>query len=155
MVVNKEDQYTIERFNNAVGTKGTFLSNLWQLVSPIVVDDMQFWNSEGYYMAQRVPDLFTKKLIAKDSKISGSESRKARKRYPMDQDEIRRIGYMRNAIKRKFDSNPDLKLKLLDINEEIIEKNYWHDTFFGVDDKTLKGANILGKLLMEYRDQNQ
>jgi len=36
---------------------------------------------------------------------------------------------------------------------EIIEKNYWGDTLFGVDVRTLKGANMLGKLLMILRQK--
>ena len=36
---------------------------------------------------------------------------------------------------------------------EIIEKNYWKDTFFGVDDKTFTGANVLGKILMMVREE--
>lgn len=38
-------------------------------------------------------------------------------------------------------------------DSEIIEKNWWGDTFFGVDDKTLLGANVLGQILMVVRDE--
>ena len=37
------------------------------------------------------------------------------------------------------------------ISAEIIEGNYWHDTFWGVDEETGVGENNLGKILMEVR----
>ena len=103
-------------------------------------------------MSLRTNDLEIKKLIAKMSIKGGQESRKARNLFILEMDENKRLEFMRISIKQKFDNNLDIKELLLNTNEEIIEKNYWNDLFFGVDDKTLKGANILGKLLMEYRD---
>lgn len=155
MKIDRTEQYTQERYDKAIGTKGTFMSNLWQLETPIVDEEgNEYWNSEGWYMAQRTPSSITRKHIAKASKISGGESRKARKKYPLEQNEDKRTQYMIDAVKKKFDNNPKLKSLLLatGIETEIIEKNYWHDTLFGVDDKTLQGANILGKVLMGYRD---
>lgn len=38
---------------------------------------------------------------------------------------------------------------------KIIEYTYRNDTFFWINQDTLKGSNILGKLLMEYRDNNK
>jgi predicted NAD-dependent protein-ADP-ribosyltransferase YbiA (DUF1768 family) len=38
---------------------------------------------------------------------------KARKLYNLEQDEERRIEFMRNAIREKFDNNSELKSELL------------------------------------------
>jgi predicted NAD-dependent protein-ADP-ribosyltransferase YbiA (DUF1768 family) len=60
---------------------------------------------------------------------------------------------MRNAIREKFDNNPKLKEELLNTwNKLIIEYTYWRDIRFWIDQETLRWMNILGKLLMEYRD---
>gem|GEM_PF-2679313 len=51
--------------------------------------------------------------------------------YELDQDLIRRIDYMRKAIQKKFDNNPDLKKNLIDTGDsEIIEYTYWKDILF-------------------------
>lgn len=153
MLINKQERYTRERYNNAIGTAKTFMSNFWQLNTPITDDEgNEYWNSEGYYMSLRTKDLDIKAEIARLSKDSGNKARKARRMYLLDQDEWRRSEYMRIVIKAKFDTNTDLGKRLLDTPGEIIEKNYWKDDLFGVREDTLQGANILGKCLMEYRD---
>ena len=51
------------------------------------------------------------------------------------------------------DNNPELREELLKTwNKTIIEYTYRKDTRFWIDQSTLKGMNILGKLLMEYRN---
>ena len=154
MIVNKDEQYTRERFDAAVGTKNTFMSNFHQLQIPITDEyGNKYWNSEGYYMALRTHDEQIKKEIAATSKLGGSASRKARNKYKLETDEKLRTMYMQTVIQKKFDANPELKQMLIEVKQEIVEKNYWHDTLFGVDDQTLKGANVLGKCLMNYRDR--
>ncbi len=154
MIINRNEKYDQIRFDKAVGMKKDgYLSNFYQLINPIIDEfGNQYWNSEGYYMALRTNDLEIKSKIALMSKNGGMSSRNARNLYKLEQDESNRVEYMRKAVYAKFDNNTDIKEKLLKISGEIMEKNYWNDTLFGVNDKTLKGANILGKLLMEYRD---
>ena len=153
MKIFERKKYKKERFESATPTQGTFLCNFYQLDNPIIDEyGNKFWNSEGYYMSQRTPILENKAKIAIISKNGGAASRKARIMFTLELDEVNRIEYMRRAIKVKFDNNPLLKEQLLSIKGEIIERNYWHDDLFGVPNDTLKGANMLGKLLMEYRD---
>lgn len=53
---------------------------------------------------------------------------------------------------QKFTKYPDLKLQLLATNPyELIERNWWKDTFWGICDG--KGLNHLGKILMNVRNQ--
>jgi predicted NAD-dependent protein-ADP-ribosyltransferase YbiA (DUF1768 family) len=50
---------------------------------------------------------------------------KARKLYDLEQDEEKRIEFMRNAIREKFDNNPELKAELLATGDrKIIEYTY-------------------------------
>ncbi len=128
-------------------------SNFTQLSNPIYD---QYWNefrdSEWYYMAARTIDTQQKKMISFLS-IWHWLARKSRKLFDLDNDFDHRISYMRDAIRKKFDSNPDLKQKLIETwNLQIIEYTYRWDRFFGIDQLDLTWSNVLWKLLMEYRD---
>ena len=62
---------------------------------------------------------------------------------------------MTELLREKF-SIPDLKERLLETgNEYLQEGNYYNDTFWGVDLRTGKGKNNLGKILMKVRDEMQ
>lgn len=128
-------------------------SNFEQLKNPIIDEFWnKYWDSEWYYMSQRTNNLETKKMISFLSSWYGL-SRKSRKLYDLDMDKNNRIIYMRKAIQHKFNSNVELRQKLLDTwDKEIIEYTFWWDDFFGIDQNTLTWSNILWKLLMEYRD---
>ena len=59
---------------------------------------------------------------------------------------------MKNICLAKFLQNPDLKEKLLSTGDaELVEGNTWNDTFWGVNSRTGKGDNNLGKILMNVR----
>ena len=52
----------------------------------------------------------------------------------------------------KFTQNEELKEKLLATeNEELVEGNTWHDTYWGVCNR--RGKNKLGKILMRIREE--
>ncbi len=131
-------------------------SNFTPLENPIEDEfGNEFWDSEWYYMAQRTDNLETKKMIAFLS-IWHWLAKKSAKLYPLEKDEIKKIEFMRKAIKNKFDWNCKLKEKLMNTKDKtIIEYTYRKDTFFGIDQNTLKWKNILWKLLVEYRNSNK
>lgn len=61
------------------------------------------------------------------------------------------IGIMRELLKQKF-ADPVLRKALLETgDEELVEGNWWDDTFWGVCNGV--GENHLGKLLMELRKE--
>lgn len=152
--INKEELYTQKRFDAALGTAKTFMSNFHQLQVPLIDMGFEYWNSEGLYMSLRTEDINEKMMIAKESIKGGSASKKFRKIFALEQNEQKRARYMLHVVREKFTRNPDLAQLLMETGStEIIEKNYWGDTLFGVSDKTLKGANILGKCLMIVREE--
>jgi len=64
-----------------------------------------------------------------------------------------RVEAMRKALEYKFE-DADLRARLLATgNKELIEANTWKDTYWGVDQWTGKGHNMLGILLMKLRDE--
>lgn len=155
LLIDKNDLYSEERLKNSLGTKDTFLSNFEQLENPIVDEfGNEYWNSEGYYMAQRTSISEIKVRIADMSVSGGQASRNARKIFALDMNESNRVKYMFKAVREKFKTNSHLILKLKSTGRhEIIEKNFWGDDLFGVVEETKRGANILGKILMIVRDE--
>ncbi len=131
-------------------------SNYEPLKTPITdAFGNEFWDNEGYYMAARTQNPEIKKAIAFRS-AGFWLSRKARKMYDLELDELARIDYMREGIRKKFDANPHLKERLdATWDREIIEYTFWKDIFFGIDQENLTGKSILGMLLMEYRDAHK
>jgi len=62
-----------------------------------------------------------------------------------------RVLVMRRLLQEKF-KNPLLRsLLLVTENIPLVEGNTWHDTTWGVCNGV--GSNLLGKLLMEIRDE--
>jgi ribA/ribD-fused uncharacterized protein len=75
------------------------------------------------------------------------------RRAPMrpDWEQTRRVKVMAALLVRKF-ADPVLRAKLLATGTaKLIEGNWWHDTFWGVDLRTGEGQNMLGRLLMTLR----
>ena len=62
-----------------------------------------------------------------------------------------RIPIMIQVVRAKFSVPHMRRLLLSTADYELVEGNYWHDTFWGVDAKTGKGANVLGRILMQVR----
>lgn len=63
-----------------------------------------------------------------------------------------KISIMRELLIQKFSQEPFKTLLENTKNQELIEGNYWGDTYWGVFNE--KGENNLGKLLMEIRATN-
>jgi hypothetical protein len=87
--------------------------------------------------------------------MSPAESKKAGRKLTLRHDwESVKIPVMKEILRIKFNSHPDLKKKLLDTENKYLEEtNWWHDTFWGVCGG--KGENHLGKTLMEIRKEFQ
>jgi ribA/ribD-fused uncharacterized protein len=66
------------------------------------------------------------------------------------------LDVMKKGIYHKFNQNKDLKQKLINTGDiQLIEGNYWNDTFWGFCLKTETGENNLGKILMLARSYFQ
>jgi len=73
-----------------------------------------------------------------------------------DWDEIK-LEVMEHVIRKKFRTHPDLAKKLVELDEEIVEHNRWHDNFWGActcNRCTYKAShNHLGRILMKIRKE--
>jgi len=65
--------------------------------------------------------------------------------------EERKVTVMKACLEQKYNQEPFKSLLIKTAPKIIQEGNYWHDTFWGVDLKTGKGRNVLGKLIMQIR----
>jgi hypothetical protein len=66
-----------------------------------------------------------------------------------------KLQVMEDVLRIKFSQEP-FKSKLISTGDEVIQEgNYWGDSFWGVDLKTGKGVNHLGKLLMQIRNESR
>lgn len=65
----------------------------------------------------------------------------------------RRLKVMEDLLRQKF-ADPWLASQLLSTwPNELVEGNTWGDVFWGVDQRSGRGENHLGKLLMKIRDE--
>ena len=130
----------------------SFLSNFSR--HSFVDDEGQVWRtSEHYYQAKKVSmagDVIKGEIIitAKTPAIAKAIGAGI---SPENWHEIS-LSVMKEALKYKFDQNSDIRMKLLETGDsELIEGNTWGDVFWGQVDG--KGKNMLGKLLMELRNE--
>ena len=133
--------------------KYEFLSNFFPCTVSVIIEDevVIFRNAEAAFQAQK-----NSKLAKKFMLLTGYEAKKLGKQLPLDMpleewNTKQRYFAMAKALYSKF-SDPQLFTKLKNITEEIVEDNYWNDTFWGRCKG--KGKNILGRMLMCIRDSN-
>lgn len=127
-----------------------FLSNFYEC--PIYYNKLVFCNAEAAFQAQKVID---EKEQYKFINLNASQARKLGKTIVLRKDwEEVKDNIMYEIVKRKFTVNKELQQKLIDTkDEELVEGNWWHDTYWGIDSKTGIGKNKLGKILMKVREE--
>ena len=131
---------------NSFEKEYSFLSNFYD--SPIVEDGITYPTNEHYFQAMKTLDLKKRKEIAACD-TPGKAKQMGRKVFLRPDWEDVKIDVMETGLRKKF-SNPDLAKKLVATgNEELVEGNWWNDTFWGVCEGV--GENHLGKLLMKIR----
>lgn len=127
-----------------------FLSNMYPV--GIIINGEFYPSAEHAFQAMKSLDKAER--VAISVRQSPEDAKRAGKLVQLrpDWEEVK-VGIMKDILKVKF-SDSDLAAKLKDTgHEELIEVNTWHDTFWGVCND--EGSNMLGKLLMEIREEMQ
>lgn len=126
-----------------------WLSNFWPAI--IHLDGVQYQSIEHAYQAAKFESAAVREYI---KGLSAGEAKKKGKGVQHTNDKVQ---LMELLVKEKFSvANLILKEKLLATRNEVLQEgNYWGDTFWGVDLKTGKGQNILGKIIMAVRNDLQ
>ena len=123
----------------------SFLSNMYVLPSGKSV--------EHYFQASKSATLEDWNYVIGattpyDARLRG-RSITARKDWLKVRDE-----FMLDEVRSKFYIFSELKQKLLDTKDELlVEGNTWGDTYWGVCNRKGYGMNVLGKMLMQVREE--
>ncbi len=142
----EQDKPHIDRFREEY----EFLSNFYP--AKLEYEGITYYNSEAAYQAQKCRNIEDRILFAE---MYSNEAKKFGRTIEIreDWDEVK-VEIMRAIVNKKFSQNSILAKRLVETGEKLlIEGNYWHDVFWGVDLKTGEGENYLGKILMELREQ--
>lgn len=133
-----------------------FLSNFYP--QPIVFEGREWLTSEHAYQASKtLVDEEWQQI--RDAPSAGKAKRLGKRKEDggivtlrPDWKEVR-VGIMHAIQEAKF-SIPELEQKLLSTGKlRLVEGNVWNDGFWGVDNRTGLGQNVLGKLLMQIREE--
>jgi ribA/ribD-fused uncharacterized protein len=127
--------------------KYAFLSNFF--ISPISYNNQTYTCLESAFQAQKVLDLGER---SKFENINPSQAKSLGRKVKLREDwEQVKDTIMYDLCRIKF-SDPILSKLLLDTkDEELVEGNWWKDTYWGVYKGF--GLNTLGKILMRIRDE--
>lgn len=147
----------IDRFEDGYD----FLSNFF--LHPVTMDGVIYNSTEVAYQAAKTLDLNERDLVRQkpvhdDGKIvayierTPGQAKKEGRRVTLRPDWERvKIQVMEDLVRQKF-QHPALKEQLLATGTaELVEGNWWNDTFWGVCNG--KGENHLGRILMKIREE--
>lgn len=108
---------------------------------------------EHAYQAQKVTDPTLQKNIRDCA--TPAVAKKLARQLPLRPDwELVKIRIMRELLREKFSQEPERSILLSTGQAELVEGNWWNDTFWGQCPVGV-GQNWLGKLLMELRTKLQ
>ena len=126
----------------------SFLSNY--SCSPFYIDTILFPTMEHYFQASKANNQKDYLFIA-NAPTPGDAKRLGRRiQLRPDWEEVK-DNVMLIGLRKKF-ADPELRdLLLATGDEELVEGNYWGDTYWGVCNGI--GQNKLGKLLMQVREE--
>ncbi len=114
----------------------------------------KIWPStEHYYQAQKLAGTPYEEICRRmeSPRLTFEFTRRPDVQVRKDWEDVK-VDVMREAVFAKFSQNPELKEKLLNTGDLEIVENSPVDSFWGIgEDGT--GKNMLGKVLMEVRDQ--
>jgi len=126
--------------------KYSFLSNFYK--APVVFDDVLYPSVENAYQAAKTLDINVREYFVNCTAVDAKRS-KVILRPDWD---LVKVSIMYGLVYQKFFRHIDLRNQLLSTgNIELIEGNYWGDTFWGICRG--KGDNYLGRILMQVRSE--
>ena len=127
-----------------------FLSNFYEV--SVEYNGLTYGSTEAAFQAQ--------KCITDEERIAFTEYRSAQSKKAGRDVKLRadwedvKVGIMEEIVRAKFTQHDELAQLLIATGDKIIiEGNNWGDVFWGVDTRTGKGENHLGKILMKIREE--
>ena len=124
-----------------------FLSNFFPC--PIIYNGYIYSSTEAAYQSAKCPG--NEKIFCH---LRANEAKKfARKLKSRDDWHGIKLNVMRDLLKNKFSKKILAELLKNTYPKELIEGNYWNDTFWGICNGEGENNLNLGKLLMEIREE--
>jgi ribA/ribD-fused uncharacterized protein len=127
---------------------------------PVLVNNVRFWTSEALYQCCRFPDApeVQKLIVSQRSPMTAKmKSKRYRKDWTRPDWDNVKVRVMRWCLRVKLAQNlNNFGRLLLSTGDRPIVEESAKDQFWGAKSEPgglLKGANVLGRLLMELRDQ--
>ena len=140
----------VKYIKNFADSKTRFLSNFY--FSSVIYGGAIYPSVEHAFQAAKTLSKRDRERIrrAPSPGVAKKMGGKVRKRKGWDN---MKLEVMEELVEQKFSREP-FKSRLLATGNAILQEgNWWGDTFWGVDQKTGKGENNLGKILMRVRDK--
>lgn len=127
-----------------------FLSNFYP--AKIEIDGVCYQNAEAAFQAQKCINPADR---VEFSDLSAVKAKRKGRQVKLRPDwECVRLSVMARVVGAKFMQNPNLAVRLEATGMmPLVEGNSFGDTFWGVDARTGKGENHLGKILMKVREE--
>lgn len=124
-----------------------FLCNFYPC--KVIYNGIEYPSSEHAFQAAKAV-LKTDKVVISKLSTPLEAKRYGRKIKIIENWDNIRVQIMESVVRQKFIQHPELATKLKATgNRELIEGNWWNDTFWGVCNGV--GENNLGKILMKVR----
>jgi ribA/ribD-fused uncharacterized protein len=129
--------------------KYRFLSNFYS--AEIEFEGLVFPSVENAYQAAKTTDLDKREDFLY---ISAVEAKKLGMRLKLREDwDLIKKDIMYRLLVEKFKNPESRKMLLATGDKKLIEKNWWHDLYWGCDEISGEGQNWLGFLLMKIRSE--
>lgn len=125
-----------------------FLSNFYP--AWVHYKGIDYPSVEHAYQAQKTDIPSEQVAISKLSTPAQAKRMGRQVKWRRDWDKVK-VGVMRDLLQIKFAQQELLQKLLATGDEQLVEGNWWGDRFWGVCHG--EGQNMLGKLLMEVREQ--
>lgn len=128
-------------------------SNFHKLSTPLVYGGVSYPTTEHFYQAMKTDDPERRKLIASQSSPAQAKrlGQGAWTNPKFDRQKV-----MQYALERKFAPGTPEARALMDYEGELVELNYWHDTYWGkcvCPKHQGEGENHLGRLIDAIREE--
>lgn len=120
---------------------------------PIHLDGKRWPTTEHYFQAQKFEEPEHQESIRREKSpmIAARLGRDRKKKLRRDWESVK-VSIMRHALRAKFTQHEDLRATLLSTGTATLVEHTANDAYWG-DGGDGSGKNMLGKLLMEIRDE--
>lgn len=120
---------------------------------PVRIGGKLWPTSEHYFQAQKFKEVEYREKIRKVNSpmIAARMGRDRKKMLRRDWESVK-VGIMREVVRAKFTQHDDLRQILLSTGDAKIVEHTERDSYWG-DGGDGSGKNVLGRILMEIRDE--